>query len=156
VNQERFSVHNHPVWRDRADFIVNAALPEAERFEQLWCRQMSDDLFVVCCIPFFLYDVALGDTFQTAPQASRKYVLRRVTQPSGRYVFRVHFAPSMMANRDSVAVELTKGGALMEWSSQSLLAVDARDLAHAQQIADYLHEQEERQRLIYETGKTAH
>ncbi|NOV98762.1 hypothetical protein HDG69_003357 [Isoptericola halotolerans] len=58
---EKFSVHDEPAWRERASFIVHAALPEQGRYEQLWCRQVSDDTFEVCCIPFFLYDVALGD-----------------------------------------------------------------------------------------------
>lgn len=70
---ERFSVHREPVWRDRANFVVNAPLPEEGRYEQLWSRQLSDDCFEVCCIPFFLYDVALGDVVQTKPQAGRKY-----------------------------------------------------------------------------------
>ncbi|WP_418275719.1 DUF4265 domain-containing protein [Isoptericola jiangsuensis] len=81
---EKFSVHDEPAWRERANFIVNAALPEQERYEQLWCRQVSDDTFEVCCIPFFLYDVALGDLVQTAPQAEREYVVAGVLRRSGR------------------------------------------------------------------------
>jgi hypothetical protein len=148
---ERFSTHSEPVWRERANFIINAELPEPGRLEQLWTRQLSDDTFEVCCIPFFVYDVALGDVVQTSPRGGRKYVLSRVVKPSGRYVFRVHFKRRDVGG--TVADELTELGALLEWSSPSLLAVDATDLAHAQAVADYLQRAEDEQRLMYETGK---
>ena len=44
-------------------------------------------------------------------------------------------------------------GALAEWSSRSLVAVDARDEEHAQQVADFLQEREDLGHLVYETGK---
>ncbi|WP_332641755.1 hypothetical protein [Aeromicrobium sp.] len=42
----------------------------------------------------------------------------------------------------------------MEWSSPSMFAVDERDAAHGQEIADYLAAEEKAGRLIYETGKS--
>jgi hypothetical protein len=152
--QGTFSTHEQPVWRERSNFIINAALPEQERFEQLWCNQLTDDRFEVCCIPFFLYDVALGDVVRTAPACGRTYVFREVLEPSGRFVFRVWFGDSFHP-RDDVAAELQARGALLEWSSRNLLAVDARDAALAQQIAVYLQEKEDAGQLAYETGKTA-
>jgi Domain of unknown function (DUF4265) len=150
---ERFSTHPEPVWKDRATFIINAELPEPDRFEQLWTRQLSNNTFQVCCIPFFLYDVALGDVVETHPQGSRTYVLSRVVKPSGRYVFRVHFKNRALGGE--VADELGRLGALLEWSSPSLLAVDAADLAHAQRVANHLQDAERENRLMYETGKLA-
>ena len=69
-------------------------------------------------------------------------------------MFRVYFEPDKHGNRDSTVEALEAMGALAEWSSPSLLAVDAQDQLHAQQIADYLQEQETAERLMYETGKT--
>jgi hypothetical protein len=146
-------LHSAPVWRERADFIINAALPEPGRFEQLWTRRRADDRFKICCIPFFLYDVALGDIVETRPDGERKYLLSRVVEPSGRYVFRVR--PDLPDVGTAVAGELEALGALLEWSSPSLLAVDAVDLAHAQPIADLLAQREARGELIYETGRTS-
>ena len=148
---ERFSTHPEPVWKDRANFIINAELPEPVRLEQLWTRQLTDDTFEICCIPFFLYDIALGDVVETRPKGSRKYVLSRVVKPSERYVFRIHFKNRALGS--AVADELAALGALLEWSSPSLLAVDAADLAHAKTIADYLQQAENENRLMYETGK---
>jgi hypothetical protein len=150
---ERFSVHEAPVWKERSDFIINAPLPEAARYEQLWCKQKATDLFEVCCIPFFLYNVALGDIVRTIPSRGKKYILDSVVTPSGRFVFRVHFPDPTDASRESVVQALHDMEALMEWSSASLLAVDARNSQHAQEVADYLYERHRREELIFETGK---
>lgn len=152
---EQFLTHQRPVWQDRSNFIINGQLPERDgRFEQLWARQLSDDTFEVCCIPFFLSDVALGDVVQTEPAGGRRYVVARVVQASGRYVFRVWFGETAYP-RDEIAQKLEALGGLLEWSSVNLLAVDARDEQHAQEIADYLSEAEARGELIYETGRSA-
>jgi hypothetical protein len=153
---QEFIVHQDPVWRGRSNFIINAELPETDRprrFEQLFARREADDLFEVCCIPFALYDVALGDIVATGPKGDRKFVVREVVKPSGRYVFRVWFGESFYP-RDEVADELRALGSLIEWSSRNLLAVDAADLEHAQLVADFLAEQQRADRLIYETGRS--
>jgi hypothetical protein len=153
VTPEKFSTHDKPAWRERADFIINAKLPEEGRFEQLWTRKISDETFELCCIPFFLYDVALGDIVQTEDSDGRRYLLAKVVKPSGHYVFRAHFARSG-PSPDEVVERLTELGVQMEWSSPTLLAIDARNLDHAQQIADFLRAQADQGQLIYETGKS--
>lgn len=153
---DEFVLHQEPVWRDRSNFIINAELPEKDRpkrYEQLFARQVADDRYEICCIPFFLFDVALGDEVTTAPTSDRKYVVEKVVQPSGRYVFRVWFGESFQP-RDEIADELKALGSLIEWSSPNLLAVDAVDHEHAQQVADFLAERERTGQLIYETGRS--
>jgi hypothetical protein len=53
--------------------------------------------------------------------------------------------------RQEVADEL---GALLEWSSADLPAVDAADGEHAQLIAGHLAEREGAGRLMFETGRS--
>jgi hypothetical protein len=145
--------HNSPVWRDRSNFIIAANVPGDDPevwIEQLFARQVAPHRFEVCCIPFFAYDVALGDVVDT----DEDYMLRRVASPSGRYVFRVWFGETAHP-RDEVAGELRQLGALLEWSSLNLLAVDARDRAHAEEIADYLVAAEAGGSLMFETGRSA-
>lgn len=75
------------------------------------------------------------------------------SEPSGRYVFRVFFGEAEHL-RDQVTEQLRDLGALIEWCSPALVAVDARDEAHAQQLADLL-AGAEADGALYETGRTA-
>jgi Domain of unknown function (DUF4265) len=149
---QQISVHNDPVWRDRANFIVRARLPEPGRAEQLWGRQVDERRFELCCIPFFLYDMALGDVVVT----DDAYEVQRVVEPSGRSVFRAWFGDSTLGRpaRRGIADELAGLGALFEWSSENLLAVDAENEEHARVVAGALKEHEDRRHLVYETGRT--
>jgi Domain of unknown function (DUF4265) len=153
----REAQHLEPVWRDRSDFIIAAdvsAYSDLVDREQLWARQVSKDRFELCCIPFFLYDVALGDLVETAPAGGRRYMVSRVVEPSGRFVFRVWFGESFHP-RQEIADELVAMGALVEWSSVNMFAVDAADADHALQVADVLFAHEQAGRLVYETGRSA-
>ncbi|MGN7979448.1 DUF4265 domain-containing protein [Microbacterium sp. 22195] len=155
VNSKRdqFLTHKAAVWRDRSDFVIHAALPDDGALEQLWVRRVSEDEFELCCIPFFIYDVALGDVVQTVAQGGMKYIFDHVVTKSGRYVFRAFFERKQYRYRDSVIGDLVGIGSLFEWSSPSLVAIDVHENA-AQEVADYLHRKEQSGHLMYETGKT--
>lgn len=150
---ELIATHTDPVWRDRADFIINARLPEGGRLEQLWAQKLADDRFVLCCIPFFLYDVALGDVIETESMDEWPYLMRRVLAPSGRAVFRAHFARSQLKFRAGVAKSLEELGASLEWSSPGLVAIDI-DGSSSRRVADFLQEREDARWLEYETGRS--
>lgn len=141
------ATHTNPVWRDRADFIIGATLEEPGMTEQLWARQIGAYEFEICCIPFFAYDIALGDTVETDPE----YNVTRVLEHSGRFVFRVWLESTTIT--DELVSQLVALGALVEWSSTHLLAIDAKDEEHAQIIANVLEEQERVGHLRYETGR---
>jgi hypothetical protein len=156
MSKSSFVVHQDPVWREHSNFVINAYLPETDQtreFEQLFARQISDDRFELCCIPFFLFDMALGDIVRTAPTGGRQYVVTEVETPSGRYVFRAWFGESSYP-RTEIEETLKAMGCLVEWSSRNLLAVDATDDAHAQTVADFLADQQKARHLLYETGRS--
>src|SRR5947199_5228528 len=90
------ATHSEPVWRERADFIIGARLPEHGRSEQLWAKKLSKNRYEICCIPFFLYDLALGDIVET----NDDHDLVGVVQRSGRFVFRVWFGDSFHPRHD--------------------------------------------------------
>lgn len=142
--------HSEPVWRDKSDFVIAAPLGDGgSEVEQLFVRQISDHRFELCCIPFFLYDVALGDVVET----DDTYLVSEVVERSGRYVFRVWFGDSAYP-REDIASALVELGGLLEWSSVNLLAIDAEDLTHAQKIADYLAIASQEGKLMFETGRS--
>lgn len=150
AERAREAVHQEPVWRARSNFIIAADILSGgdTKTEQLWARQIDQYRFEICCIPFFVYDLALGDVVET----DANYIVQRVAEPSGRYVFRVWLDESFRP-RGEIAEELTALGSLIEWSSGNLLAVDAMDEDHAKLVADFLAEKERQKRVIYETGR---
>lgn len=82
--------HPNPVNRPRPNFMLRAALDDlgdGDNFEQLWTKRVGEDLFEICCIPFFVYDLALGDVVQAS--ADSGYVVRSVARRSGNGVVRV-------------------------------------------------------------------
>jgi Domain of unknown function (DUF4265) len=149
MNDELISVHVQPAWRQHANYIIRAALPECGRVEQLWARKINERQFELCCIPFFLFDVALGDVVEADPANQ----MVRVIKPSGRFVFRAWFGESA-DQQLSIIEELESLGALVERASPNLIAVDAVDAPAAQNVANYLQTNENLQRVIYETGRT--
>ena len=83
--------------------------------------------------------------------ASGGTVIGRAAQEK---VFRAWFGDSFHP-RQEIADQLGDIGALLEWSSTNLLAVDAADAEEAQVVADFLSDQEDRGHLKYETGRSA-
>lgn len=149
------AVHQNPVWRDKANFIIAAYLGDKEgrsEWEQLWALRLDERCFSICCIPFFAYDLALGDEVET----DGNHVVQRVVKASGRYTFRVWFENSpRLGIKDEVLLQIGRVGVDFEWSSENLLAVSAGDADQAQQMADYLHAQQSTGELTYETGRAA-
>lgn len=148
---DEYIVHTDPVWRGRSNYIINARLPEndtSREFEQLFTRRVAPDRFELCCIPFGLYDVALGDVVTV----SENRVLK-VAEQSGRYVFREWLGGSSYP-RDQLVRELEGLGSLLEWSSRDMLAIDAADFEHAQTVADFLAGHERNGDFVYETGRS--
>ena len=146
-----FVTHPDPAWREQANSIISAALDEPDCFEQLWARRVADHRFEVCCIPFFRYDVGLGDEVETTHDGGRQYVVSRVARPSGRCTFRVRFSAGADA-REEVVRRLRDLGTLMEWPSATLLAVDVPDATQAQEVADFLAKRERKEQVLSRPG----
>jgi hypothetical protein len=154
MSEQDYVVHSTPARPDRSNFIIRASIEEdnsPRRFEQLWAHQLDETRFEICCIPFFVYDLALGDEVETDTD---QHTIQRVVKRSGGSTFRVWFGDSSIRVAHDAVTELRTSGAELEWYSEHLLAINAADEQRAQKIADFLHEQEELDRLTYETGRT--
>src|SRR6266487_3803765 len=123
-------VHANPVWRERANFIIGAKCSQegssSQQWEQLWARQTAHNRFEICCIPFFVYNLALGDEVETEPESGKNYVVQRVIRSSGHWTFRAWFKDtSDPAARSEVPAEIERLDCLVEWFSANLLGIDA-------------------------------
>jgi hypothetical protein len=145
--------HDEPVWRDRANFIIGGLVDGDPSFsEQIWARRRDENLFEVCCFPFLLYDLALGDKVAVDPDT---FNIRHVVTRGGGWTFRAWFgSPEQTTNPHAVADAVVRLGGPYELStSHNLLAVHAPSESIAQDIADYLFGLDQSGALEYETGK---
>jgi hypothetical protein len=151
------AVHLNPVWRDRADFIIMARLEDSGfegHFEQLWARQLGEGRFEICCIPFFIRDIDLGDHVEVSLDENG-YVIQGVVWKSGHYTFRAWFGSTSNPRApEEVVSKLREFGCLYESFSNNLLSIDAPSEERAQELSDYLATMEQLNYLKYETGRT--
>jgi hypothetical protein len=78
------------VYSPAPSFMLRAALDDVgadDNFEQPWTKRVGEDRFEVCCIPFFAYDLALGDVVRA--DAASGYVIQAVEQRSRNGVVQV-------------------------------------------------------------------
>lgn len=146
------ATHQSPIWRDRADFVFAAHLRTKNgksEWEQLWGQKIGPRRFMLCCIPFFVQDVALGDEVET----DADFVLQRVVRQSGHATFRVWFGGTDAVTRQGLVREIEALSSLIEWSSDNLLAISI-PIAEAQRLADHLQLREREGVLQYETGRS--
>lgn len=147
--------HLNPVWEEKADFIIGinlqTELPNYDIvWEQLWCKKISNDHFMICCIPFFAKDLSLGDEVET----DANNMVKSVIKPSGQYTFRVWFGDSKDPNiRNTIIKELVQTDCSIEWYSENLLAISCSE-QNAQRIADFLFEKQNNGEIFYDTGKS--
>lgn len=149
---EHVAVHSSPIWRDRANVIFAAhqgTRGGKNEWEQLWGQRVAPERCIVCCIPFFVYDVALGDEVEIDVDL----VFLRVVRSSGQVTFRVWFGSQKQRTRQRLVHEIEAMKPLTEWSSENLLALSVTE-AQAQALADYLQAREREGLLQYETGRS--
>lgn len=151
-------LHPDPAWRDRANFIIAARIERDDAStgpatEQLWVRQLDDYQFEICCIPFFIYDLALGDEVSTGTAGDDRYIVESLKRRSGRFVFRVWFSEA--TDREELRGVLIDKGCLLETRGPAsrLLAVDVANEDLAKEVAELLQEREARGEISYETGR---
>jgi hypothetical protein len=145
------AVHREPALRSKANYIFRARIERSGdnvEWEQLWGRKLAENVLELCCIPFFLYDVHLGDIVLI----DEKSVLVAVISSAGQRTFRVWFLRSDTEERRAMIHELEQAGPI-EWSSDNLVAVSV-EAGRSQAVADLLSEAERLGVLEYETGQS--
>ncbi len=121
------AIHVAPAWRDKANYVIIADLAKdgmVGQWEQLWAQQITDSYFVICCIPYFTYGLALGDTVRTTHAKGKSHVFSAVAQRSGRRVLRFWLKGGTLAGKDRLFQYLGDESPLHEWSSDNLVAID--------------------------------
>jgi Domain of unknown function (DUF4265) len=150
------AVHSDPVWLTPSNSIIHARLHDLDRWEELPAWELSKGRFEIRCIPFFVYDLALGDEVETEEREGKPNVVKRVVKDSGHYTFRVWTGDSHDKEaRDDIVAKVGELRCEVEWYSDHLIAISAH-AEEAQEVADYLLALEREARIAFETGRTKH
>lgn len=149
--------HDFPVWREKSDFILVVHLDEPDvpkewKWEQIWARQVGDNVFEVCCIPFVSYGLALGDLVDTESLEEKNYVIRKVLEKKGHTTYRVWFIN--LDRWHSVIENIKDLGCQVEvrWEKSKLIAIDAPTADVRNALDLYLSELESNEIVQFETG----
>lgn len=121
------ATHQAPVWKGKANYLIHVDLADhglKGRMEQLWARQIANDEFELCCVPFFTYGFALGDILATRRSNDMDHIVSHVVRQSGRRLVRLWLKYASSAGTESVYEYLIKAAAFHEWSSEYLVAID--------------------------------
>jgi len=111
-------------WSDLADTIVHAQSDLApDVLEKLPCRALGGDRFEVCCLPFQIIGVSLGDEITADRSADGIWTMREIAVRHGRWAAKVFVrSPDFVAA--DVATRLRKLGAAVELAGRRALVVD--------------------------------
>ncbi len=115
--------HYDPV--HTSDFFIRADLSVygmPGRFEQLWAKRVTERTFKICCVPFFTYGIALGDTVET----DEEFTFQRIVHKEGHRVLRIAIANNNeQAGTNSIVQQwVMHSGLQHEWYSSTYVAVD--------------------------------
>jgi hypothetical protein len=115
--------HFAPVWP--SDFFIRADLSGHGMtgcFEQLWVKKVGEMQFQICCVPFFTYGIALGDTVQT----DDKFTFQRVILKAGHKTLRIAVANKSKQDHLHETLHAWVGhtGLPYEWYSPGFVGVD--------------------------------
>lgn len=128
-SQFNFIVHDEPASRPVPAHI---AMVDLEPFgfpgqmEQMWLRPLEGNRYEVCCLPFRVYGLAMGDIVALDAEDS---TVTHVIRASGSRVFRIFFPPSIAVSefveaRESVVASIENAGLKAEWSGDRHVAID--------------------------------
>lgn len=147
------AVHDAPAWREKANFIIFADVTEeasTDRWEQIWARQVTEETFELCCIPFFAYGLSLGDVVQTGASKGKMHVIVDVEQKSGRALVRLWLGKASVG-LDEVVKQLTDLGVQFEVSGRRLVAVSVEP-GREEEVGDWATSWAEPRGVLFEDG----
>lgn len=122
-----YKIHYHPVWREKADSIINASVEnEIERniYESLWAKKLENNLYEICCIPYFVYDLALGDLVETDFDKRGGLLYKKVIKPSDNETLWFQFNNATRNDLNRVLEKVINFKCLYEGYNKRFLAVN--------------------------------
>lgn len=146
--------HATPVWRDKSNYVVqillDGELGDEPEYEQLWTQLQADGSHLLCCIPFFLYGISLGDRFLKLEDGRFQLLV-----PAGRSVLRIWMADVGKEEQVNIVEYVESLGCLVERSSLNLVAVDCSSSELLAKLRIYLDGLAVQGKIQYELGSSS-
>jgi hypothetical protein len=147
------ATHHAPV--AKANSLIHVDLADhglPGRLEQLWAWRISPYEFEIASLPFFPYDMTLGDTVATRGSEAPDLVVAQVIRRSGHRLLRVGIKtlginPEL---HELMHREMIRSGLIFEWHGAEYVAVDLpRDCSEDALLA-YLEPLQRRYQIVME------
>ncbi|MCF6526089.1 DUF4265 domain-containing protein [Streptomyces sp. JJ36] len=128
-SQVSFIVHNEPAVRPDQAYIAVVDLAPfgfSRQMEQIWLRPLNDREYEVCCLPFRVYGMAMGDVVSLDKEARS---VNEIVRHSGNRVFRIFFPLSTPSKefhsaKDDVTSAIRDADLQAEWSGDRHVAIN--------------------------------
>jgi hypothetical protein len=139
-------LHDSPVWGDLSNLRGVIELWQDGQLtgvEELWLKRLSSGFFMVCCVPFFAYGIALGDEVECVDDATVDGVsilrIEGVKNDGGHGVLRVFFQGTTASSvKPTIVTALHQFDAILEWRSANYVAIDCPNDLVFQQVLGVL------------------
>ncbi|MFK0116154.1 DUF4265 domain-containing protein [Streptomyces sp. NPDC090994] len=127
-SQVSFIVHDEPADRPDRGYIAVVDLAPfgfPRQMEQIWLRPLGDGQYEICCLPFRVYGLAMGDVVSLNEEDGS---INGVIRYSGNRVFRIYFPSSTpLGDFDSVKRDVISAihdaDLRAEWSGDRHVAI---------------------------------
>ena len=123
-----FIVHDDPAIRPRRPRLAMIDLAPFEfegQMEEVWLRTAGSGEYELCCLPFRVYGLALGDLVGL-DEAGK--MVRSLIKPAGHRLFRAFVKeplsdPAAMAARERIVAAVAESKLVSEWSGDRHVAI---------------------------------
>ncbi len=121
VDDSMIVTHDQPAARSRTNYILRLSLAAdglPGRYEQVWTRTEDNVNFELCCIPFFTYDLSLGDVVRMTADDGEYEMVSKAGHRTIR--FAVQDEKFRHEGHDSLHASIASAGCLAEFRGHML------------------------------------
>lgn len=146
-NSEFIATHVHPAWKGKADYIFRCRIEsknDRDEWEQMWGKVIVEHTYMVCCIPFFIYGLSLGDVVKVNEDGDFE-----ILEKSSQNTIRIWIDNAEIATKSDIISKVLNFCDNAEMHSDILFAFSVCNERYAAMIS-LLNEEAMQSGIIYE------
>jgi hypothetical protein len=146
-NSDFIATHTHPAWIERADYIFRCRIESqngGDEWEQMWGKVIEENTYMVCCIPFFVYGLSLGDIIKL--DTNRDFEIIKKSLNITIRIWTANLEPLIKSQMISKALNLCDNAEMHSEILHAFSVCENRSSA----LLDFLNQQVKQTEIIYE------